>query len=106
MNTAAYGTWASPVTTDLVTSGTIGLSSPQLDADTLYWLEARPDQAGRVALVRQPHDGDREPVTVLARDPSGDTCLRSSSVSWLRGWMTRVNSTTFFTVGPGKVTRR
>lgn len=64
MNTAAYGTWASPVTTDLVTSGTIGLSSPQLDADTLYWLEARPDQAGRVALVRQPHDGDREPVTV------------------------------------------
>lgn len=63
MNTAAYGTWSSPVTTDLVTSGTIGLGSPQLDSDTLYWLEARPDQAGRVALMRQPTDGEREPVT-------------------------------------------
>lgn len=63
MNTAAYGTWSSPVTTDLVTSGTVGLSSPQLDGDTLYWLEARPDQAGRVALVRQPVDGEREAVT-------------------------------------------
>jgi hypothetical protein len=41
-----------------------------------------------------------------ARDPSGDTCLRSSSVSWLRGWMTRVNSTTSFTLGPGRSAAR
>jgi dipeptidyl aminopeptidase/acylaminoacyl peptidase len=57
MTTAPYGTWSSPVTTELVTSGTVGLSSPQLDGDTLYWLEARPDQGGRVALVRQQVDG-------------------------------------------------
>ena len=52
MTTAPYGTWPSPVTTDLVTSGTVGLGSPQLDGDTLYWLESRPDQGGRVDLVR------------------------------------------------------
>ena len=59
MTTAPYGTWPSLVTTELVTSGTVGLSSPRLDGDTLYWLEARPDQGGRVELLRQPVDGPR-----------------------------------------------
>ena len=63
MSTAPYGTWPSIVTTDLVTSGTVGLSAPQLDGDVLYWLEARPDEGGRVGLWRQLPDGTREPVT-------------------------------------------
>ncbi|HEY5980564.1 MAG TPA: prolyl oligopeptidase family serine peptidase [Microlunatus sp.] len=63
MTTAPYGTWPSPVTTDLVTSGTVGLASPQLDRDTLYWLESRPDQGGRVELVRQAVGGPAQPVT-------------------------------------------
>ncbi|HYI59546.1 MAG TPA: prolyl oligopeptidase family serine peptidase [Microlunatus sp.] len=63
MSTAPYGTWPSIVTTDLVTSGTVGLSSAIFDGDTLYWLEARPDEGGRVGLWRQSGDGPREPVT-------------------------------------------
>ncbi|HVK34615.1 MAG TPA: prolyl oligopeptidase family serine peptidase [Microlunatus sp.] len=71
MTTAPYGTWPSPVTTDLVTSGTVGLSSPRLDGDALYWLESRPDQGGRVDLVRRTADGATEPVT------SGEFNVRS-----------------------------
>ncbi len=71
MTTAPYGTWPSPVTTDLVTSGTVGLSSPQLDGDALYWLESRPDQGGRVDLVRHSAGGATEPVT------SGEFNVRS-----------------------------
>lgn len=63
MSTAPYGTWPSIVTTDLVTSGTIGLGSPQLDGNTLYWLESRPDEGGRVGLWRQVGDGDPESLT-------------------------------------------
>ena len=63
MTTAPYGTWPSPVTTDLVTSGTASLASPGLDGDTLYWLESRPDQGGRVDLLRRPVGGTTEPVT-------------------------------------------
>lgn len=63
MTTAPYGTWPSIVTTDLVTSGSVGLGSPVIDADTLYWLETRPDEGGRVSLWRQGSDGGREPVT-------------------------------------------
>ncbi|GAA3695366.1 S9 family peptidase [Microlunatus aurantiacus] len=63
MTTAPYGTWPSPVTTELVTSGTVGLASPQLDGDTLYWLEARPDDGGRVSLSRVSVGGSPERVT-------------------------------------------
>ena len=63
VSTAPYGTWPSVVTTDLVTSGTVGLSSPIFDGDALYWLEARPDEGGRVGLWRRLGDGPREPVT-------------------------------------------
>ena len=63
MTTAPYGTWPSPVTTELVTTGTASLAAPRLDGDTLYWLESRPDQGGRVDLLRRPVDGATEAVT-------------------------------------------
>ena len=48
MITAPYGTWPSIITPDVVTAGAVGLGSPILDGDTLYWLESRPDEGGRV----------------------------------------------------------
>ena len=62
MSIAPYGSWPSIVTTDLVTSGTVGLSAPTLDGDTLYWLESRPSEAGRVGLWRRTGDRPAELV--------------------------------------------
>jgi dipeptidyl aminopeptidase/acylaminoacyl peptidase len=49
---APFGSWVSPVTTDLMTSKTVGLGSLSVDGDSVYWLESRPNEAGRSALVR------------------------------------------------------
>ncbi len=49
---APFGTWISPVTTELMTAKTVGLGGLSADGDSLYWLEARPNEAGRSALVR------------------------------------------------------
>lgn len=62
MTTEPYGTWPSIITPELVTSGTVGLSSPQLDGDTLYWLESRPSEGGRVGLWRRVGDHPSEVV--------------------------------------------
>jgi dipeptidyl aminopeptidase/acylaminoacyl peptidase len=54
--TASYGTWRSPITAELVTAAQIGLGQPALDRGVVYWGEARPQEAGRNALVAQgPH---------------------------------------------------
>ncbi len=54
---APFGTWESPVTTDLVAGQTIGLSALSADGDALFWLESRPAERGRTVLVRRGADG-------------------------------------------------
>lgn len=55
MRTLPHGTWPSPVTAASLARGQAGLDEVRLDGPDTYWLEARPWEAGRVALVR--HDG-------------------------------------------------
>lgn len=61
--TKPYGSWKSPITSDLIVSATIGLSEPAFDGDDIYWLESRPWEAGRNVIVRRMADGRIEDVT-------------------------------------------
>jgi len=54
---AAFGSWRSPITSDLIVSDTIGLSEVQLDGDDTYWIESRPTEAGRNVIVRMAANG-------------------------------------------------
>ncbi|HWC95174.1 MAG TPA: prolyl oligopeptidase family serine peptidase [Candidatus Sulfopaludibacter sp.] len=53
MKTSPYGTWKSPITADLIVAQSIGLSEIRLDGDDVYWLESRPQEAGRSVVVRR-----------------------------------------------------
>lgn len=48
-----YGAWVSPITADTLVKGRVKLSEPMTDGDEVYWLEGRPQEDGRVALVRK-----------------------------------------------------
>ena len=61
--TAPYGSWKSPITSDLIVASTIRLGEVRLDGDDLYWLEGRPAEAGRYVVVRQQGNGQPEDVT-------------------------------------------
>ena len=54
---AEYGFWKSPITSDLVAGESIRIAEPLIEGDTVYWLEARPTERGRSALVRLGPDG-------------------------------------------------
>ena len=61
---APYGAWSSPLSAlDAVTSGA-ERRRPMVDGSTLWWLEARPEDGGRVTLVRRDEGGS--PVDVSA----------------------------------------
>jgi dipeptidyl aminopeptidase/acylaminoacyl peptidase len=49
--TAAYGSWKSPITSDLVAQS-ITLSEARFDREDIYWLEGRPQESGRLVVVR------------------------------------------------------
>jgi dipeptidyl aminopeptidase/acylaminoacyl peptidase len=55
---APYGSWASPITIDLLTGGAVSLGYLDLGADGLYWIEGRPHENGRSVLVFRPDGGD------------------------------------------------
>jgi dienelactone hydrolase len=50
-NAAAYGSWKSPITSDLVAQS-ITLSEARFDGEEVYWLEGRPQELGRLVVVR------------------------------------------------------
>lgn len=60
---APYGSWKSPITSDLIVSETIGLGAISIDREDIYWIEVRFAEAGRYVLVRCTPDGKSEEVT-------------------------------------------
>ena len=60
---APYGSWKSPITTDLIVSGAVGLGQIAIDGDDVYWVEMRPSEGGRMVIVRRSGDGGIGDVT-------------------------------------------
>src|SRR5262245_60316239 len=57
-----YGSWKSPITSDLIVSGSIGLGQISMDGEDIYWVETRPQEKGRYVVVKLGRD--RRPVDV------------------------------------------
>src|SRR5438874_3612567 len=79
---APYGSWKSPITSDLVVAATIGLGSIILDEPDIYWTELRPLEGGRNVIVRRTPDGrisDALPAPFNARtrvhEYGGGSCV-------------------------------
>ena len=51
MQQLPFGTWPSPISPDDLASGSVGLDEVRVDGPSTYWLEGRPTEAGRQALV-------------------------------------------------------
>jgi hypothetical protein len=62
-NTARYGSWKSPITSELIVAQSITLSEVCLDGEHVYWLEGRPQEQGRYVVVRAGADGQPTDIT-------------------------------------------
>src|SRR5579884_980860 len=52
-----YGSWPTPITSQVVVAQAVRLHDAKQDGDDLVWSEARPAEGGRTALVRRSPDG-------------------------------------------------
>lgn len=52
---ASFGSWKSPITTDLIVQESVGFMDMQACEDGVYWTEVHPKEKGRMALVH--YDG-------------------------------------------------
>jgi dipeptidyl aminopeptidase/acylaminoacyl peptidase len=60
---APYGSWKSPITSDLIVTATVGLGQIALDGGDTYWIELRPSEGGRNCIVACTPDGQVVDVT-------------------------------------------
>lgn len=61
--TASYATWTSPITAEIIASGTSSTINMRIDGTTTYWCEMRPTNKGRYTIVKRDLEGNITDVT-------------------------------------------
>ncbi|MGA7732020.1 MAG: prolyl oligopeptidase family serine peptidase, partial [Chloroflexia bacterium] len=60
---APYGSWKSPISSQMLVADRVGLGQVWLDAGDIYWSESRPQEGGRQTVMRLSPGG--EPLELL-----------------------------------------
>jgi len=89
----SYGSWPTPITSELVVRAAASLSGVAVDGASVWWSELRPQEGGRTQLVQKSGDGpavDRLPGDYNARTAvheygGGAWWARGRSV-WFANW--------------------
>lgn len=67
-----YGSWTSPISAEMLVSGAVGINEVIPDGNAVWWGESRPEEAGRVAIMR--HESG-ETVEVTPSDANARTLM-------------------------------
>lgn len=54
-----YGSWESPITMDTVLADSVRFLELDLDGESIYWLEGRPQESGRCVVVKRSPGGEQ-----------------------------------------------
>lgn len=89
-----FGSWPSPISAERIASAALRLGQPRIDGDFVYWLEGRPAEGGRQALMRGRADGQGGPEevtdgrtnvrTLVHEYGGGDYTVRGGRVFYVR----------------------
>jgi len=63
MPVAPYGSWKSPISSDLIVSSSIRLGAIAINGGNVYWNEGRPTEGGRNVIMRYNADGNYSEMT-------------------------------------------
>lgn len=88
-----YGSWPTPITSEVVVAQAVRLSDARVDGDDVIWAESRPSEGGRTALVRRSPDGGM--TELLPREANARTAVHEygggawwvrDGVVWYASW--------------------
>lgn len=87
------GSWVTPVTSAVVVESAVGLSEVRADGADVIWSESRPDEGGRIQLVRRSGDGATTELLAVGQNArtavheyGGGAWWVRNSVVWFAAW--------------------
>ncbi len=91
-----YGSWPTPITSELVVRSARLPSGLALDGDDLWWSESRPEEGGRTAVLRRTPDGEVDEVLrgpwnarTAVHEYGGGAWWVADGVLWFADWATQ-----------------
>src|SRR5258708_316652 len=88
-----YGSWPTPITAARVVEAAVRLGGLRADGTDLWWLELRPQEGGRTALVRHRADGTVQElvgaprnVRTAVHEYGGGAAWFRDGVAWFTDW--------------------
>ncbi len=96
MSTKAFGTWPSPVTSEVVVAAANMPTAIAVDGDDVWWSETRPGEGGRTAVLRRRADGSVDEVLAApwnartaVHEYGGGAWWVRGGVLWFADWATQ-----------------
>jgi len=93
---APHGSWPTPITSELVVRSARLPNGLALDGDDLWWSEGRPEEAGRMAVLRRASDGTTTEVVGAphsarsgVHEYGGGAWWVDGGVLWFVDWATQ-----------------
>ncbi|MGH9008212.1 MAG: S9 family peptidase, partial [Acidimicrobiia bacterium] len=99
-----FGSWSTPITSEIVVWAAASLSGLAIDRDDLWWSELRPDESGRTVLVRLGADGRPEDVLPPPWDARTRVHEYGGGAWWVHrgeGWFTDYRDQRLYRLVPG-----
>ena len=108
---APYGSWKSPVTSELIVSDSVSIGDVVLHGDDIYWTEMRPADNARSVIVRRTPDGTMRDLTpsgysARTRVHESTAAARSASQGPTAGAAPSISATLLTSASTGRQFRR
>ncbi len=88
-----YGSWPTPITSELVVASARQPSELAVDGDDVWWSEFRPGEGGRYQLVRRTPDGATHDILgegwnarTAAHEYGGGAFFVAGGIAWFSNW--------------------
>ncbi|HSU11887.1 MAG TPA: prolyl oligopeptidase family serine peptidase [Pseudonocardia sp.] len=82
--TAPFGSWTTPVTSEVVVGAAVRLGEVQVDGRDVVWAESRPSEGGRTQLVRRRLDGTTDELLPEGRNVRTAVHEYGGAAWWVR----------------------
>jgi dipeptidyl aminopeptidase/acylaminoacyl peptidase len=99
-----YGSWPTPITSELVTAAAVRLGEVRVDGADVVWAEGRPAEGGRTQLVRRTVDGTTTDLLPDGRNARTAVHEYGGAAWWVRDgvvWFTDWADQRLYRLAPG-----